>query len=58
MLAVSCFAVGVDRSLAFSFGVLNWLVQMVVICALGSWSLGSLKLSLRTLWRDPQAGTD
>ena len=49
---------GVDRSLAFSFGVLNWLVQMVVICALGTWSLGSLQLSLRTLWREPQAGTD
>ena len=43
---------GVDRSLAFSFGVLNWLVQMVVICAMGSWSLGVLKLSLADLRRE------
>ena len=42
---------GIDRSLAFSFGVLNWLVQMVVICCMGSWSLGVLKISLSDLWR-------
>ena len=49
---------GVDRSLAFSFGVLNWLVQMVVICAMGSWSLGVLKLSLKDLRRESTVPAD
>ncbi|MDC0292682.1 flippase-like domain-containing protein [Candidatus Binatia bacterium] len=43
---------GVDRSLAFSFGVLNWLVQMVVICSMGAWSLGVLQISLKDLRRE------
>jgi uncharacterized membrane protein YbhN (UPF0104 family) len=49
---------GIDRSLAFSFGVLNWLVQMVVICAMGSWSLGVLKLSLKDLRRESTVPAD
>lgn len=38
---------GVPKSMGFTFGVLNWLVQMVVIIALGMWSLSRLQLSLR-----------
>jgi uncharacterized protein (TIRG00374 family) len=38
---------GVPKSMGFTFGVLNWLVQMVTICALGMWSLSRLQLSLR-----------
>jgi uncharacterized protein (TIRG00374 family) len=49
---------GIDRSLAFSFGVLNWLVQMVVICAMGSWSLGVLKISLKDLRRENTVPAD
>ena len=37
---------GVPKSMGFTFGVLNWLVQMVVIIALGMWSLSRLNLSL------------
>jgi uncharacterized protein (TIRG00374 family) len=38
---------GVPKSMGFTFGVLNWLVQMVVICGLGMWSLSRLQLSFR-----------
>jgi uncharacterized protein (TIRG00374 family) len=38
---------GVPKSLGFSFGVLNWIVQMIVIVALGMWALTRLNLSLR-----------
>lgn len=44
---------GVDKSMGFTFGVLNWIVQMVVICAMGVWSMGRLQLSLADL----RAGT-
>lgn len=37
---------GVSKSIGFTFGVLNWLVQMVVIVGLGMWSLSRLNLSL------------
>lgn len=37
---------GVSKSMGFTFGVLNWLVQMVVIIALGMWALSRLNLSL------------
>lgn len=37
---------GVSKSIGFTFGVLNWLVQMVVIIGLGMWSLSRLNLSL------------
>ncbi|HEY8517542.1 MAG TPA: lysylphosphatidylglycerol synthase transmembrane domain-containing protein [Candidatus Binatia bacterium] len=37
---------GVPKSMGFTFGVLNWLVQMVVIIALGMWSMSRLNLSL------------
>jgi hypothetical protein len=37
---------GVSKSVGFTFGVLNWLVQMVVIIGLGMWSLSRLNLSL------------
>jgi uncharacterized protein (TIRG00374 family) len=40
---------GVPKSMGFTFGVLNWLVQMVVICGLGMWSLSRLQLSLRDM---------
>ena len=55
-LALGLF--GVDKSLAFSFGVLTWLVQMVVICSLGTWSLGVLGLSLQDLRRAAQGAGD
>jgi hypothetical protein len=37
---------GIPKSMGFTFGVLNWLVQMVVIISLGMWSLSRLNLSL------------
>lgn len=37
---------GIPKSMGFTFGVLNWLVQMVVIIGLGMWSLSRLNLSL------------
>lgn len=37
---------GISKSMGFTFGVLNWLVQMVVIVGLGMWSLSRLNLSL------------
>jgi uncharacterized protein (TIRG00374 family) len=44
VLALGIF--GVSDSMGFTFGVLNWLVQMVVIIALGMWALSRLNLSL------------
>jgi uncharacterized protein (TIRG00374 family) len=44
VLALGIF--GISDSMGFTFGVLNWLVQMVVIIALGMWSLSRLNLSL------------
>jgi uncharacterized protein (TIRG00374 family) len=38
---------GIPKSMGFTFGILNWLVQMVTICGLGMWSLSRLQLSLR-----------
>lgn len=40
---------GVDKSMGFTFGVLNWIVQMVVICSMGAWSMGRLQLTLADL---------
>jgi len=37
---------GIDRSTALSYGLLNWIVQMVVILSMGAWSLSRLNLSL------------
>ena len=37
---------GIDRSTALSYGLLNWIVQMVVILSMGAWSLSRLDLSL------------
>ena len=37
---------GIDRSTALSYGLLNWVVQMVVILSMGTWSLSRLNLSL------------
>jgi uncharacterized membrane protein YbhN (UPF0104 family) len=37
---------GIPKSMGFTFGVLNWLVQLVVIVLLGMWSLSRLQLSL------------
>lgn len=37
---------GIPKSMGFTFGVLNWLVQMVVIISLGMFSLSRLNLSL------------
>jgi hypothetical protein len=37
---------GVAKSMGFTFGVLNWLVQMVVIISLGMWAMSRLNLSL------------
>ena len=37
---------GIPKSMGFTYGVLNWLVQMVTICGLGMWSLSRLQLSL------------
>jgi len=37
---------GIPKSMGFTFGVLNWLVQMVVIISLGMWALSRLNLSL------------
>ena len=37
---------GIPKSMGFTFGVLNWLVQMVVIIGLGMWALSRLNLSL------------
>ncbi len=36
---------GVPKSMGFTFGVLCWLVQLVVIVALGFWSMSRLQLS-------------
>jgi uncharacterized protein (TIRG00374 family) len=38
---------GIPKSMGFTYGVLNWLVQMVTICGLGMWSLSRLQLSFR-----------
>jgi uncharacterized protein (TIRG00374 family) len=48
---------GIPKSMGFTFGVLNWLVQMVTICGLGMWSLSRLQLSLRDVRgiADPEA---
>ena len=37
---------GVARSTALTYGLLNWIVQMVVILSLGTWCLSRLNLSL------------
>jgi hypothetical protein len=37
---------GISRSTALTYGLLNWVVQMIVILALGMWSLSRLNLSL------------
>lgn len=37
---------GIPRSTALTFGLLNWVVQMVVILAMGTWALSRLNLSL------------
>lgn len=37
---------GIDRSTALGYGLLNWIVQMVVILSMGAWSLSRLNLSL------------
>lgn len=37
---------GISRSTALTYGLLNWIVQMVVILGLGMWSLTRLNLSL------------
>jgi glycosyltransferase 2 family protein len=37
---------GVPKSTALTYGLLNWMVQMVVILSLGTWSLSRLNLSL------------
>jgi len=43
-LALGLF--GVPKSMGFTFGVLSWLVQLIVIVAMGMWSMSRLKLSL------------
>lgn len=52
-IALSLF--GVDKSMGFTFGVLNWIVQMVVICSMGLWSMSRLNLSLSDLRRSVQS---
>ena len=42
---------GQPKSLGFSFGVLSWLVQMVVIIGLGGWSMTRVGLSLGDMRR-------
>lgn len=42
-LALSLF--GVDKSMGFTFGFLSWIVQLIVIVAMGMWSMSRLKLS-------------
>jgi uncharacterized protein (TIRG00374 family) len=46
---------GVPKSMGFTFGVLNWLVQMVTIISLGMWSLSRLNLSLGDVKAAPGA---
>lgn len=36
----------VDKSMGFTFGVLSWIVQLIVIVAMGMWSMSRLNLSL------------
>ncbi|MDG2307315.1 MAG: lysylphosphatidylglycerol synthase transmembrane domain-containing protein [Candidatus Binatia bacterium] len=36
----------IPKSMGFTFGVLSWLVQLVVIVLMGMWSMSRLKLSL------------
>ena len=36
----------VDKSMGFTFGVLSWIVQLIVIVAMGLWSMSRLNLSL------------
>lgn len=43
-LALGLF--GVDKSMGFTFGVLAWIVQLLVIVAMGLWSMSRLNLSL------------
>lgn len=38
---------GVPKSMGFTFGVLSWLVQLLVIVAMGMWSMSRLKLSFQ-----------
>ena len=42
-LALSLF--GIPKSMGFTFGVLSWLVQLLVIVAMGMWSMSRLNLS-------------
>lgn len=42
-LALGLF--GVDKSMGFTFGFLSWIVQLVVIVAMGMWSMSRLNLS-------------
>ena len=42
-LALGLF--GVDKSLGFTFGFLSWIVQLIVIVAMGMWSMSRLNLS-------------
>lgn len=46
---------GVPKSMGFTFGVLNWLVQMVTIITLGMWALSRLNLSLGDVKAAPGA---
>jgi len=48
---------GVSKSVGFTFGVLSWLVQMVVIISLGMWSLSRLNLSLGDVKAAPSEAT-
>ncbi len=50
-IALGLFAV--PKSMGFTFGILTWLVQMVVICGFGVWALSSLHLSLRDVRAGP-----
>ncbi len=49
---------GQPKSLGFSFGVLSWLVQMVVIIGLGGWSMTRVGLSLGDMRRTAAAQED
>ena len=46
---------GVPETMGFTFGLLSWVVQMIVIMALGAWALAKLDLSLSDVQKESQA---
>ncbi len=54
-MALALFAVE-DSDVRFAFGMLTWLIQMVVIVPLGLWSLARLKLTFADLASAAKSG--